>query len=201
MVWFDWLLRACYFFAMVALFIYGLRAFVDWHRNHQGFRLIDMVAFGSLVVAVLLIAVSAGQNPRLSGDYVRIAIRLAFMSFAILGTLSGALYVWAIFVVQPVGASGQGTSRTGTPFRYRVHWPNRAREYMIGTATSIISINYTYTPKLTTAQTVTCIANCSTVTCPASWFSPIIRDWNTPEEDEAWRHLNDGNAPTEPATK
>lgn len=108
MVWFDWLLRACYFFAMVALFIYGLRAFVDWHRNHQGFRLIDMVAFGSLVVAVLLIAVSAGQNPRLSGDYVRIAIRLAFMSFAILGTLSGALYVWAIFVVQPVGPVDKG---------------------------------------------------------------------------------------------
>lgn len=108
MVWFDWLLRACYYFAMVALFIYGLRAFVDWHRNHQRFRLIDMVAFGSLVVAVLLIAVSAGQNPRLSGDYVRIAIRLAFMSFAILGTLSGGLYVWTIFVVQPVGSVDKG---------------------------------------------------------------------------------------------
>lgn len=100
--WFDGLLRAKYYFAMVALFIYGLRAFVDWHRYQQRFRLLDMVAFGSLVVAVLLIAVSAGQSPRLSGDYVRIAIRLAFMSFALLGTLSGVLYVWTFFVVAPV---------------------------------------------------------------------------------------------------
>lgn len=106
--WFDGLLRACYYFAMVALFIYGLRAFVDWHRNQQRFRLLDMVAFGSLVVAVLLIAVSAGQNPRISGDYVRIAIRLAFMTFAILGTLSGVLYVWTFFVVQPVGPADEG---------------------------------------------------------------------------------------------
>lgn len=109
--WFDGLLRACYYFAMVALFIYGLRAFVDWHRNHQRFRLIDMVAFGSLVVAVLLIAISAGPNPRLSGDYVRIAIRLSFMTFALLGTLSGVLYVWTIFIVRPVGSVDSGQNK------------------------------------------------------------------------------------------
>ena len=62
---------------------------------------------------------------------------------------------------------------------------------MIGTVTSIISINYTYTPQLTTAKTVTCIANCDTFTWPAWWLSPIIRDWNTVAEDEAWKHLND----------
>lgn len=62
---------------------------------------------------------------------------------------------------------------------------------MIGTVHSKISINYTYTPRMTTAQTVTCIANYSTVTWPAWWLSPIIRDWNTPEEDAAWEHLNE----------
>ncbi len=42
---------------------------------------------------------------------------------------------------------------------------------MIGTAYSVININYTYTPRMTTA----CL---------------ICREWNTPEEDAAWKYLS-----------
>lgn len=52
---------------------------------------------------------------------------------------------------------------------------------MIGTATSVININYAYTPRMTTA----CL---------------ICREWNTPEEDAAWKYLSLPPTQTFPTT-
>ena len=84
---------------------------------------------------------------------------------------------------------------------------------MIGTAYSVININYTYTPETTTAKTYTgwyCYhcgytnhyQNSQCAFCgiyftsaapkpPKCICSAIIKEWDTPEEDAAWQYLNE----------
>jgi len=100
MDWFDRLLTASYFFGLIASFIYAARGYLDYKRRKQWFRLLDIPAFGSLALVLLLILVGTGHSPRFSGDGLSIAIRLSLISWALFSVAYAACYIWAFITIE-----------------------------------------------------------------------------------------------------
>lgn len=91
-------LTACYFLAIIASILKSFRYAADYRRKGEWFYLLGVPANVSLVLALGFILVAAGNDPKISGEWIKLGIRLSFMSWAIFGLLFEALYM-ATFVV------------------------------------------------------------------------------------------------------
>ncbi len=92
MIWQQALL-VCYFLALVASSLKTVRFVLDAKRTGQGFYWIGVPANLALVTITILLSGSAGDNPAFRGDWLRIAIRLAFIAWACLALLLEVLYL------------------------------------------------------------------------------------------------------------
>ncbi len=84
--------------AMAACALKALRYLADSRRKEQAFYLLGTPANIALLMALALILVDAGDEPKIHGEWLRTAVRASFMTWAVLSISFELLYM-ATFVV------------------------------------------------------------------------------------------------------
>ncbi len=98
MVSIEYVLRACYFLAMATCALKAGRYLADSRRKEQWFYLLGTPANIALFVAIAMILVDMGDEPKIRGEWARVVVRTSFMSWAVLSILFELLYI-ATFVI------------------------------------------------------------------------------------------------------
>lgn len=91
-------LLVCYFLGIVAAILKTARYALDAKRTRQRFYLIGVPANLALASALAVLAASAGDT--LNGEWLRMAIRLSFIMWAVLVLLFEAIYLRTILTVR-----------------------------------------------------------------------------------------------------
>lgn len=98
-------LLVCYFLGLVAALLKTVRYALDAKRYQQRFYLIGIPANLAPAAALLVLAASTGNT--FHGDWLRSAIRLSFIVWAVLALLFEAIYLKTILSVRGSGMTDQ----------------------------------------------------------------------------------------------
>lgn len=96
----DDFLRIAYYAALAAALLKAVRYFTDYQRKAQWFYLVGIPSNLALGIALGLIAISAGEEPLIDGPWMRMAIRLAFMAWALFSLAFELLYAKTFVIVE-----------------------------------------------------------------------------------------------------